>query len=939
MTNSDAPSARAQIAAHWWRYAVGSAAVLLGSLTLISAAGLNGDGLVARWAALLRQVFGFGVLPVCVVLIGFGVRLIRHPEIAITRSLLTRVVFGELAFIALLALLHSLAVTPERDGYAVAQSGTAGGAVGWVMAELLWRALGANSATWTAGRVVSVVVWMLLTALGSLVVATPWLMRRRQPAPRPPSLSLATQQPATGEPTTPTLPQAEKVEPSRPRRSPPARKPASEPSATPPRRSPVPTGTTAELVIIRSEEAGASRRSTQPRARPTTLPPLDLLKPSKPHRLSEEEVRRQAQVIETTLAQFGLSGKVVEVRRGPAVTQFGVEPGYTERGTQSREKASQRLRAALVAALHDSVVIEVSVDRTTAMLTAPAALMDARDIGFRRLLERLLLANDLSLLIHERDRRNSRVVLEIGADDDRTQKIRAAQINALHRDLVSTLAEQLFSFDDFATSDMLTERLVVQCPAGVAEALRAREALSRAMSELGLAGAVESGKHASQLVVSWQKQIQKVRVGAIAALQNDLALALAATSVRIEAPIPGRGLVGIEVPNAQFTTVDLRSILESDTFRRMAEKSPLTVALGRDVSGAPICADLARMPHLLIAGTTGSGKSVCLSAMIVSLVMNNRPEDLKLVLIDPKMVELSRFAGLPHIIGKPESDLERIPAVLRWVTREMDARYARFAELGARNLQDYNAIMARKKEALLPRIVVLIDELADLMLQSPIDTERTICRLAQMARATGIHLVVATQRPSVDVVTGLIKANFPARISFAVASATDSRVILDQVGAETLLGRGDMLFLHPEQGVPQRVQGCFVSDKELEEIVRWWKRTVEAERSNTSAEAVADAEVPWEAVVAELAAERARGSGRSSVISDSSEDDDLIERAMEIIRSNGTVSTSLLQRKLRIGYPRAARLMEELQEMGYVSAKPTQAGKGRESRLHDDLAG
>ncbi len=937
-----ASSLQLLIPLRWWRFLAGGVAMIFGLLTLISALGLNSEGLIARWADLLMQALGAGALLVCVLLIGGGAWLMLTPEIFITRRLLTRLVFGEVAFVALLALLHSLSVSPERDGYTVARSGAAGGAVGWVMTELLWRALGVAEDGGAAGRVLSVLIWSALLAMGSLVVAAPWLRRGAavkpdQPSPVvPPTRSPAVASESAGAPPEPAV-----IEPPTRPRVAASRRPAAEPPATPPapRRVARPAEPVAEPVIIRNDESATQPKSTKPYARPDTLPPLDLLKPARQVRLSEEEVRRQAQVIETTLAQFGLSGKVVEVRRGPTVTQFGVEPGYMERGSQSREKALQRFRAALVAALHESVVIEVSVDRTTATLEAPMALMDSREVGFRRLLDRLLIANDLSLTVHERDRRNNRVVLEIGADDDRAQKIKISQINNLHRELVSLLAEQLFIFDDFATSDMLTERLIVQFPAGIADALHARDVLSRVMSELGLAGVVESGRRASQLVVSWQKQIQKVRVGAIAALQNDLALALAATSVRIEAPIPGRGLVGIEVPNAQLTTVDLRSILESETFRRMAEKSPLTVALGRDVSGAPVCADLARMPHLLIAGTTGSGKSVCLSAIVVSLVMNNRPEDLKLVLIDPKMVELSRFAGLPHIIGKPESDLERIPAVLRWVTREMDARYTRFAALGARNLQDYNAIMARKKEAPLPRIVVLIDELADLMLQSPIETEKTICRLAQMARATGIHLVVATQRPSVDVVTGLIKANFPARISFAVASATDSRVILDQVGAETLLGRGDMLFLHPEQGVPQRVQGCFVSDKELDEVVRWWKRTVEAERQSEAAgEPVPASETPWETVVAELAAERARGNRATTLSGDGgSEDDALIERAMEIIRTNGTVSTSLLQRKLRIGYPRAARLMEELQEMGYVSAKPAQAGKGRESRLRDAL--
>jgi S-DNA-T family DNA segregation ATPase FtsK/SpoIIIE len=339
--------------------------------------------------------------------------------------------------------------------------------------------------------------------------------------------------------------------------------------------------------------------------------------------------------------------------------------------------------------------------------------------------------------------------------------------------------------------------------------------------------------------------------------------------------------------------------------------------------------------------------------------MNNRPEDLKLVLIDPKMVELTRFTGLPHIVGKPESEMERIPAVLRWVTKEMDSRYKQFAEVSARNLADFNESAQRRGEEALPRIVVLIDELADLMLQSPIETEKTICRLAQMARATGIHLVVATQRPSVDVVTGLIKANFPARISFAVASSTDSRVILDQVGAESLLGRGDMLFLNPEAGHPTRLQGCYVSDREVEGLISWWKKQIEAEKRKRAAEELEpedtaeaeyvanrkpELETPWETTVAEMAAERllnaggrpVRGSAGGAGSADEDNDDDLIKRALDIIKVNGSASTSLLQRKLRIGYPRAARLMEELQEMGYVSSASRQAGKGREVLKDDD---
>jgi S-DNA-T family DNA segregation ATPase FtsK/SpoIIIE len=597
------------------------------------------------------------------------------------------------------------------------------------------------------------------------------------------------------------------------------------------------------------------------------------------------------------------------------------------------------------------------------VVDVPAAIADARESGFRSLLKALLADNNLAAAVAEGDRKSGRALFEVGADAERKQKIRASQASSLQRGLAASLADALFHFDASDSADLLTERLLLRFPAGIADAVDLKDRLQAVMMDLGLAGTIDLDRRSSQAVIEWQKQAQKVRVGQIASLQNDFALALEASSIRIEAPIPGRGLVGIEVPNAGVGLVDVRGVMESEAFQKISQASTLAIALGRDVAGASVAADLGRMPHLLIAGTTGSGKSVCISAIVVCLTMANRPEDLKLVMIDPKMVELSRFVGLPHIIGKPESDLERIPGVLRWVTREMDGRYKKFAEAGARNLADYNDMLKRRGEETLPRIVVLVDEMADLMLQSPIETEKTICRLAQMARATGIHLVVATQRPSVDVITGLIKANFPARISFAVASSTDSRVILDQVGAETLLGRGDMLFLNPESGHPQRLQGCFVSDREVEGLVSWWRKQIEIEKARAAAEEPAeeqpdeeageayvanrkpDLETPWELEVAELAGERAMasagkaGRGAPAGAADDGGDDDLVKRAIDIIQSTGNASTSLLQRKLRIGYPRAARLMEELQEMGYVGGASKQAGRGREVKARDDADG
>jgi len=394
---------------------------------------------------------------------------------------------------------------------------------------------------------------------------------------------------------------------------------------------------------------------------------------------------------------------------------------------------------------------------------------------------------------------------------------------------------------------------------------------------------------------------QKVKVAKISNLSRDLALALSAQRLRVETPVPGKSYVGIEVPNDENAFVRLKPILESDIFRN--NKSPLTIALGRDVSGEPVITDLEKLPHMLIAGTTNSGKSVCVTSLITCLVMNNTPAELRLVMLDPKMVELVRFNGLPHMIGKVETELERMLAVLRWSQMEMDLRYRLLEEVHARNLASYNQKMWQKKKPPLPRIVIVIDELADLMMNAPDQAEHSLIRLAQMARATGIHLVVATQRPSTDVVTGLIKANFPARISFAMASAVDSRVILDSNGAENLLGRGDMLFLDPARSGLQRLQGVIVSDNEIEKIQKFWQSQPHPAEVRPS---------PWEELVEEIG---------------SSDEDALIEQAIDIVRTAGKASTSLLQRRLRIGFPRAARLMDELEEMGVIGPS---VGSGKE---------
>ncbi len=395
---------------------------------------------------------------------------------------------------------------------------------------------------------------------------------------------------------------------------------------------------------------------------------------------------------------------------------------------------------------------------------------------------------------------------------------------------------------------------------------------------------------------------QKVKVAQIASLNRDLALRLSASRLRIETPVPGRSYVGIEVPNAGTAMVRLRGVLESDEFRKLS--SPLALGLGRNVAGDAVVADLAKMPHLLIAGTTNSGKSVCITAITACLVMNNTPSELKLVMLDPKMVELVRYNGIPHLLGKVETELERMLAVLRWALVEMDSRYRLLETAHSRDLADYNRKMRMKKQPTLPNIVIMIDELADLMLNAPDQTEHSLIRLAQMARATGIHLIVATQRPSTDVVTGLIKANFPARISFLVASSVDSRVVLDMNGAESLLGKGDMLLLDPQKGNLQRAQGVMVSDREIEKVLSHWQRMSQ----NDAAEA------PWEGMIEAPRDEH---------------EDEMIDQAIAVVRAAGKASTSLLQRRLRIGFPRAASLIDQLEERGIVGPS-VGSGKDRE---------
>ncbi|MAE68251.1 MAG: DNA translocase FtsK [Candidatus Peribacteraceae bacterium] len=411
------------------------------------------------------------------------------------------------------------------------------------------------------------------------------------------------------------------------------------------------------------------------------------------------------------------------------------------------------------------------------------------------------------------------------------------------------------------------------------------------------------------------KPAEGVKLSKIAALKDDLALALAAPSLRIEAPIPGKSLVGIEMPNTDRTLVHLREIMESIEFTE--SDSPLTLPLGRDVSGKAVVAPLNDMPHLLIAGATGSGKSVCMNSFLASLLFQNAPHELKLILIDPKRVELMPYDGIPHLLTPVITEAERALQALRWAVAEMGRRLHRFSEAGVRNLDEYNE-KQEKEESYLPRVVIVVDELADLMMrQYRRDTETMVARIAQMARATGMHLIIATQRPSVDVITGLIKANIPTRIAFRTVSAVDSRTILDSIGAEDLLGRGDMLYMTAETSSPIRIQGILVTGKEVQRVIN----SVKIAGGGKVTEQI------------EMDGDREEGEeggsgGYIDLDADDNGGDDMFFEAVRVVQETGKASASLLQRQLKVGYARAARLLDIMEDRGLIG--PSNGAKARE---------
>jgi len=421
-------------------------------------------------------------------------------------------------------------------------------------------------------------------------------------------------------------------------------------------------------------------------------------------------------------------------------------------------------------------------------------------------------------------------------------------------------------------------------------------------------GAPELDNNGKPLMVQ-QEEKTRVSVDNILRREKDLSLALKTPSLRIETPVMGESLLGIEVPNPTPSLVALKNVMESTTYSSLAKKSPLPVALGKGSDGEEVSFDLSKMPHLLIAGATGSGKSVCINAIISGLIMEKDPSEMQMLLIDPKRVELTPYNGIPHLITPVIVETEKVVGILKGLIQEMMDRYRRMEEVGVRNIASFNDKGGTK----MPYLVVAIDELADLMMTAAFDVEQSICRLAQLGRATGIHLIVATQRPSVDVITGLIKANFPSRISFAVTSQIDSRTILDTNGAERLLGRGDMLYQPIDATRPTRVQNVYIGDEEISAIVQHWANTPKGRKEEIDLRVISDDNIDSRSVTSE--------SGASS-------QDELFEKAMDLAQKYTKLSTSLLQRRLRIGYPRAARLMDELEDKGIVG--PSDGSKSRD---------
>lgn len=699
---------------------VGILLALIGLLTFLSILSGSRSEVTNVWVNLWHTAFGLGAYLIPLVMIGLGAWLVAHNFERIPSVSIERLLGITFTLLILQTLFHLILSPPGQEAaYAVAANGQGGGYVGAFLMVLLEDRLG------TLGMLILLIAWFLISIamtldvsvlalfkwVGPLVLRLQDLYDERKARKKEPLQETFT--PNISPPTEPILDEA------------------------PPEENQITLGTPPITPGI-SGAAAHLMTNTTPEKRDWVLPEISkMLDEGEKVNYNADNDRIRGKLIEDTLASFGAPGNVVEINRGPTITQFGIEPA----------------------------LIEGRNGRTT-----------------------------------------------------------------------------------------------------------------------------------------------RVRVGKIAALSDDLALALAASRIRIQAPVPGKGYIGIEVPNKETAIVALRDVVESKAFARL--KSPLKFALGQNVAGNATAADLTAMPHLLVAGATGSGKSVFVNALISGLLISNTPATLRFIMVDPKRVELTGYNGIPHLLAPVVTEIDRVVGVLQWVTREMDGRYQKFADVGARNIKDFNKKIIAQGETPLPYLVLVIDELADMMMVAPDQTERLITRMAQLSRATGIHLVISTQRPSVDVVTGLIKANFPARLAFAVASSTDSRVILDQPGAERLLGRGDMLFQAPDAPAPIRLQGVFLSDDEILRIVQYWRGF-----AGTTSTAPIATSTPLNAPPIGVPLKQI---GIWDEMQEEENQDTMYAEALSLVRKQGRASVSMLQRRLRIGYTRSARLIDQMEAEGII---------------------
>lgn len=870
--------------------------IILGGIILAALLGsAEEETFSAMLAKGLRQMFGVGAFLVALIAMFIGLVLLL-PKFRISLSFSVKQIIAlEVVFVCLQALFHLFAF--EEEGRGLARAGEGGGYVGWAVSSLVSSIFG----TWFAifvfvgGFIYSGFLFFqikrhhLREALEWVSIQAQDFATQLRPAPRSKTVSVGVSSAATSQAAlVPPTPSAEFI-------------PEPKPIPAPPLSV---NATTAEVYYEPLPDMPTRSGSAVKPASPPVLPTIPGPRPSVTAAIRQQSVEK------TSIAPSATPvSQTAPMSTVPKTTATAVKP----------PPAAIEHREVIDPVVPPVIVREVTPPRSTYAAKPPRDYVEDNETMATGDHEEE--RNTVTMTINGRVINAATPTVEETSRNRKTRTVGGRRYFVVdgYQDKVKVgkRPEILPSFELLEYSELkLPTEEEINTNAHIIENTMLEFDVDADVID------VKIGPTVTQYAVSpikevinenGEKVIIRTRVGKIASLADDLALALSAKRLRIEAPVPGFSYVGIEVPNREPSVVSLRSVLESEQFYK-DRKRPLSIPLGRDVSGEPVVTDLATMPHLLIAGTTGSGKSVCLTSVVTSLIMNNTPDTMQLILLDPKMVELTQFNGLPHLIGPVETDIDRIIGVLRWTAREMDRRYKLLEIESARNLEIYNQILGKKrKNEYLPYIVLVIDEIGDLMMSRPDETEKTLTRLAQKARAAGIHLVVATQRPSVDVVTGLIKANFPARISFAVASGVDSRVILDSVGAETLMGKGDMLFLAADAGAPVRLQGCYVSDDELGRVVMHWRHWYAEQIAQGNLEPLTSP--PWE-----------RGMTRLEALS---ELDPILEEALKLVVAEGNASTSLLQRRLSVSYPRAARLMDSLYELGIIGA-PQAGGRTRE---------